>query len=58
MSILPTQITPTSPEYAANAKAMRSLVSELQALLAAIAAALAFAATRGKHPTSESGGTV
>ena len=28
------------------------------ALLAAIAAALAFAATRGKHPTSESGGTV
>ena len=36
MTTLQTQITPTSPEYAANAKAMRSLVSELQSLLAGI----------------------
>ncbi len=38
MSVLQTQITPSSPDYVANAAAMRSLVSDLQSLLAGIAA--------------------
>ena len=37
MTLLTTQISPSSPDYAANAAAMRSLVSELQSLLAGIA---------------------